>query len=80
MLPVKNNERVEKSYREGLELSGLKKEYQVLMLWLKTYRVKSKVESCIRVNTRKLNEVPVTECLPYIHLTNGLFYTKPSLS
>ena len=50
------------------------------MLWLKTYRVKSKVESCIRVNTRKLNKVPVTECLPYIHLANSLFYTKPSLS
>ena len=27
------------------------------VLWLKTYRVKSKEKSCIRVNIRELNEV-----------------------
>ena len=32
------------------------------MLQLKTYRVKSKEEPCIRINTRKLNRVPVKKC------------------
>ena len=42
------------------------------MLQLKTYRVKLKEESCIKVNTRKLNRVSGTKCLPYIHLANSL--------
>ena len=28
---------------------------------------------------RELNEVLSTKCLPYIHLVNSLYYTKPSL-
>ena len=42
------------------------------MLWFKTYGVKSRKESCIRVNTRELNRVPSIKCLPYIHLANSL--------
>ena len=30
----------------------------------------------IRVNIRELNKVPVTKCLFYIHLVNGLCYTN----
>ena len=30
-------------------------------------------------NTRELNRVSVTKCLPYIHLANSLYYTKLSL-
>jgi len=51
-----------------------------LVLQLKTYRVKLTKESYIRVDTRELDGVSVIECLPYIHLANGLCYTKPSLS
>ena len=66
--------------REGFKLGSLNKGYQVLMLQFKTYRVKSRRESCIRINIRKLDIVPSTKCLPYIHLANSLYYTKPSLS
>ena len=27
-------------------------------------------------NIRELDRVPVTECLPYIHLANSLYYKK----
>ena len=30
-------------------------------------------------NTRELNGVLSINCLPYIYLANGLYYTKPSL-
>ena len=50
------------------------------MLQLKTYRVKSVKKPCIQINIRELNEVPSTKYLPYIHLANGPYYTKPSLS
>ena len=50
------------------------------MLWLKNYKVKSKEESCTRVNTRKLDGVPSTKYLFCIHLANSLYYTKSSLS
>ena len=39
----------------------------LLVLQLKTYKVKSKEKSCIKVNIRKLNEVPNTKYLPYIY-------------
>ena len=51
-----------------------------LVLQLKIYRVKLTKESYIRVDTRELDGVSVIKCLPYIHLANGLCYTKPSLS
>ena len=41
--------------------------------------MKLEEEPCIRVNTREFNGVPSTKCLPYIHLANGLYYTKTSL-
>jgi len=41
--------------------------------------LKLRKKSCIRVNTRELNGVLVTECLSYIYLANSLYYTKPSL-
>jgi len=47
------------------------------MLWLKTYKVKSKEEPCI--NRRELDGVPSTKYLSYIHLANSLYYTKSSL-
>ena len=50
------------------------------MLQFKTYKVKSKEKSYIRVNIRELDRVPDTRCLPYIHLANSIYYTKPSLS
>ena len=34
---------------------------QVLILQLKTYKVKSTKESCIRVNIRELNRIPSTK-------------------
>ena len=49
------------------------------MLQLKTYKIKLEEKFCIRVNTKKLDEVPVTKCLPYIHLAYSPYYTKPSL-
>ena len=48
------------------------------VLWLKTYRIKSKAESFIRVNTRELNGVPVTKYLSYIYLANGLCVRRSS--
>jgi len=41
--------------------------------------IELKEEPYIRVDTRELNGVPNTKCLPYIHLANSLCYTKPSL-
>jgi len=49
------------------------------ILQFKTYRVKSRKKSCIRVNIRELDEVSSIKCLSYIHWANGLCYTKPSL-
>ena len=49
------------------------------LLQLTTYRVKSTKEYYIKVNTRKFDRVLVIKCLSYIHLANGLCYTKPSL-
>ena len=37
-------------------------------------------EPCIRVNTRELDGVLVTECLPYIHLANNWCYTNLAYS
>jgi len=65
--------------KEDFKLGGLNKGYQVLILQFKTCRVKSRRESCIRINIRKLDRVLSTKCLPYIHLANSLYYTKPSL-
>jgi len=42
--------------------------------------VKSKEESCIRINIRELDGVLSTKYLFYIHLANSLYYTKFSLS
>ena len=46
------------------------------MLWLKTYRVKLKEESCIKINIGELDGVSSTK---YIYLANSLCYTKSSL-
>jgi len=57
-------------------LSSLRKDYQVLMLWVKAQGLKPKVKPWIGLITRKLNGVPSTMYLPYI-----LYYTTvPSLS
>jgi len=37
---------------------------------------KTKEKSCIRINIRKLNRVPVTKYLSYIYLANSLCYTN----
>ena len=52
---------------------------RIFMLQFKTYKVKLRKESYIRVNTRKLNKVPSTKCLLYIYWTNGPYYIKSSL-
>ena len=49
------------------------------MLQLKIYKVKSKEEPYIRINTRELNRVPSTKYLSYICLANGPCYTKYNL-
>ena len=49
------------------------------MLWLKTYRVKSKEEYCIKINIEELDGVLSTKYLSYIYLANSLCYTKSSL-
>jgi len=41
--------------------------------------MKLEEEPCIRINTRELDKVPSTKCLPYIYLANSLCYTKSSL-
>jgi len=78
LLLVENEKRVKKKNRESSELNSLKKGYWVLILWL---RLKSKSKRIIlySVYIRELDGAPVTEYLPYIHLTNSLCYTKPIL-
>ena len=46
MLLVKNDKRVRKIYRENPKLAVSRKGYQILMLQLKTYKVKSKEKPC----------------------------------
>ena len=50
-----------------------------VILQFRTYRVKSRKESCIKANTRELILLS-TIYLSYIHWANSLYYTKPSLS
>jgi len=50
------------------------------LLQPKSQSVKMKKESCIRVNTRELNRVLATKCLPYIYLANSLCYTNLAYS
>jgi len=63
-------------FDKGPVLDSLKNWYWVLILQFKTYRVKSRKESCIRVNIKELNRVLFTKCLSYIHLANGSCYTN----
>jgi len=35
----------------------------IYMLWLKTYKVKSKAKPCIRINIKELDEVPSVKLL-----------------
>jgi len=45
------------------------------MLWIKTLS-KIKRQLLYLSNTRELNGVPVTKCLPYINLVYGSYYTN----
>jgi len=51
-------------------------QYIQRLLQLQSQSIKTKEEPYIRVNTRELNGVPATKCLPYIHLANGPCYTN----
>ena len=50
------------------------------MCYDSSLKVLKQEKTLYRNYTRELNGIPVTECLPYIYLANGLYYTKPSLS
>jgi len=50
------------------------------LLQPKSQSIRIKEKPYIRVNTRELNGVPATKCLPYIHLANGLCYTNLAYS
>ena len=47
-----------------------------MILQLKSQSVYNERETLYWVNTRELNGVPVTKCLPYIYLANGPCYTN----
>jgi len=57
--------------------------YVVVTLEYGCYELKLKSKSeritLYRVYIRELNRVSSTKCLFYIHLANGIYYTKPSL-
>ena len=52
----------------------------LVMLQLKTYKVKLEKKPCINPDTTKLDSASRTKCLSYIYLANSLYYIKSSLS
>ena len=58
------------SYSSNMDLSSFILYPIILLLQLKTYKVKSEKEPCIGINIRELDVISSTKCLPYIHLAN----------